>query len=71
MSDLTPPAPLPVESVKPDPAKPYKAYASILAVVLTTFIAQAVDLPPLVSAILIALAAGLAAYATPNPQVLA
>ena len=57
--------------VKDNPNKPYKAYAGIVAAVLSSLLAQYADaIPPVGKLIISALIAGIAVYVTPNPKML-
>lgn len=54
---------------KPDPKRPYKAYATVLAAFLSSLVlTNATDLGPLWVGIITAVLAALATYVTPNPQ---
>lgn len=54
--------------MKPDPKRPYKAYAAALVAFLASLIASGI-LPVVAVAIITAVLAGVAAFYTPNPQV--
>jgi hypothetical protein len=52
-----------------DPKRPYKMYAAVVAVVVTSFLSsEGLELSPVVVAILTAVAAGAAVFGVRNPK---